>query len=195
METFCNLSPGNRPFSPWTSCLVATVKAPVSLLTLMMNDGNYSMLACQGASMHNNTVRRVHHHLNTSATYRLNDALCTWEHGTHYGKVLSVRHPPLAHVFEDFSCCWCPQGVFGVKANVGINARCENTKSSSKDKPCGKTKQNKIQLQYLNNNHRQWNEQCEYSLADLIWTERYMGWLINSQPDMCLEWAKAVTFL
>ena len=70
-------------------------------------------------------------------TYWFYDALCAGEHGTNDGKVLGIWHAPLAHVFEDFSCCWSSQGVFGVEADVGIDAGRENTKSSSEDKPCG----------------------------------------------------------
>lgn len=84
----------------------------------------------------------------SGVTYWFYDALCTGEHGAHNGKVLGVRHPPLAHVFEDFSCCWGSQGVFGVEANIGIDASRENTKSSSENKPCGEKKH---QHECLNN--------------------------------------------
>lgn len=73
-------------------------------------------------------------------TYWFYDALCAGEHGAHDGKVLGVRHPPLAHVFEDFSRWRGFQGVFGVEANIGIDACSENTKCSSEDKPCGEQK-------------------------------------------------------
>lgn len=69
------------------------------------------------------------------ATYRFYDALCAGEHCAHDGEILGVGHPPLAHVFEDFSSCWSSERVFGVKAHICIDACCENTKSSSEDKP------------------------------------------------------------
>lgn len=71
----------------------------------------------------------------TVVTYRFYDALCAREHCTHDGEILSVGHPPLAHVFKDFSGCRSSEGVFGVKAHICINACREDTKSSSEDKP------------------------------------------------------------
>lgn len=69
------------------------------------------------------------------ATYRFYNALCAGEHCTHNGEIFGVGHPPLAHVFENFSSCWSSERVFGVKAHICIDACSENTKSSSEDKP------------------------------------------------------------
>lgn len=77
------------------------------------------------------------HDKDSSVTYWFYDALGTGEHGAHDGEVLGVRHPPLAHIFEDFSCWWSFQRVFGIEANIGVDACCENTESSSEDEPCG----------------------------------------------------------
>lgn len=100
-----------------------------------------------GYIQHQHVIPRNEERMKRSGvTYWFYDALCTGEHGTHDGKVLGVRHPPLAHVFEDFSCCWSSQRVFGVEANIGIDASCEDTKSSSEDKPCGEQKHQRESL-------------------------------------------------
>lgn len=99
-------------------------------------------------------------------TYWFYNALCTGEHGAHNGKILGVGHPPLAHVFEDFSCCWGSQWVFGVEAHIGIDASCENTKRSPKDKPYGEQKHTHECLHFRL--HQTWNRSVLKHLGPLV---------------------------
>lgn len=64
-------------------------------------------------------------------TYRLDDALCTGEHGADDSEVFGVGHSSLSHVSQDFSCAGRLQRIFGIEPDIRVDARSEDSERSS----------------------------------------------------------------